>query len=1120
MSSLLGSLPEGCAYRIGVDVGDRSVGVAAVAYTGDEPVGILEMTSYLHDGGSDPTSGKKPASRKAVSGLARRIRRGRYHRRQRLAALDALLREADFPVPATSPAETYEVWAARDEASRGFIADPGRRAEAVASAVRHIARHRGWRNPWASYERLLETARSGPTDPMVVMMAKAQERWPGCVAVTIGQIGHLASASTVPLRPRTRDQRKNGRGAALAKTETRTWVPVDSNGEIRLDKNKQEVVELLGAALEKVRAEDNLAELDLILRTQQVEPALSDRICRAVFTVRKPHVPQERVGRDALPGQHHLYRAVKADLAFQEFRIRDLVANLRVKDARGKHPLTPAAYRVVVEHLMTATDRVPWAKVAELAAVKPRNLIRPGVQDGAGAAAPFDSTSTRLLALGKEKIPALGAWWGAADRDDRAALVTFLADAAASASDGGQVSDLLATMDDEALLALEGLKLETDRAAYSRESLVRLNAYMSEHCCDHYTARRALFGVTEDEGIARQSLDDPVADPTVQRVNNLVRRFLYSAHQRWGAPERVVVEVAREGVTSPLKNQEANRLQAQRTTANIALDEQAGITGSGQARRVQRRKTKAINLQQGACFYCNAGITPDTCEMDHVVASSRGGSNRAPNLAAACRACNADKGNQAFVHWVKTTTRPVTMAEVKARLGTWVFPAGVPARAKAAHLAEVRRRLVLEPEDDLDDDRSINATAYAATVMRERIDTWLRSVHAEPNLPPEPGLEDASDDDRRNARSRVQVYRGGVTDQARRASGYSKIIMLRGLPRKTRLDRRHHALDAAILTTLRPGAAQVLADRKRLFWGRDLDPQSPDPHTAEQRTPETSVLFEAWGRNARILAALVKDALDCDAVGVVRPVRVSRSVGRVHEETVRPLIVRDLRDGLSAEDLLRVANPGDYLLLAARADATGSLPPDSSAWLPGRRTAVEVFPGSAGCLKVRGGYVEVGTTHHGRIYRWTNRAGLPQYGLVAVYATDFVSLKWGREVDVLTHPLAPQSISLRCASKTVRAKILSGEARQIAWVTQGTPVTLDPNQWLEDKGKLPDLLRDSPETRWEVRGVFANGQMSIAPLTLASEGFEDASETVRTLLSKGVVAVTPSGLLSKGSRIG
>jgi 5-methylcytosine-specific restriction endonuclease McrA len=46
----------------------------------------------------------------------------------------------------------------------------------------------------------------------------------------------------------------------------------------------------------------------------------------------------------------------------------------------------------------------------------------------------------------------------------------------------------------------------------------------------------------------------------------------------------------------------------------------------------------------GRCVYCLASIDDTDMELDHLIASSRGGSNLPINLVTACAACNNEKG--------------------------------------------------------------------------------------------------------------------------------------------------------------------------------------------------------------------------------------------------------------------------------------------------------------------------------------------------------------------------------------------------------------------------------------------------------------------------------------------
>lgn len=64
------------SYAIGIDVGLNSVGLAAIRLDNNgEPIRILKAMSVIHDAGIDPNGAKESDTRKAISGVARRVRR-------------------------------------------------------------------------------------------------------------------------------------------------------------------------------------------------------------------------------------------------------------------------------------------------------------------------------------------------------------------------------------------------------------------------------------------------------------------------------------------------------------------------------------------------------------------------------------------------------------------------------------------------------------------------------------------------------------------------------------------------------------------------------------------------------------------------------------------------------------------------------------------------------------------------------------------------------------------------------------------------------------------------------------------------------------------------------------
>jgi 5-methylcytosine-specific restriction endonuclease McrA len=64
--------------------------------------------------------------------------------------------------------------------------------------------------------------------------------------------------------------------------------------------------------------------------------------------------------------------------------------------------------------------------------------------------------------------------------------------------------------------------------------------------------------------------------------------------------------------------------------------------------------------QKSKCYFCNAAITTDTIEIDHLTPISRGGTNAYSNLAGCCARCNKAKGDRTegeFLQWRQTRLR-------------------------------------------------------------------------------------------------------------------------------------------------------------------------------------------------------------------------------------------------------------------------------------------------------------------------------------------------------------------------------------------------------------------------------------------------------------------------------
>jgi 5-methylcytosine-specific restriction endonuclease McrA len=75
-----------------------------------------------------------------------------------------------------------------------------------------------------------------------------------------------------------------------------------------------------------------------------------------------------------------------------------------------------------------------------------------------------------------------------------------------------------------------------------------------------------------------------------------------------------------------------------------------------------RRKARLSERDGLWCYLCGEAGTLEELSVDHVIPSSRGGSNLLENLALACFRCNAAKGDmlvEEFEHWILQMARNV-----------------------------------------------------------------------------------------------------------------------------------------------------------------------------------------------------------------------------------------------------------------------------------------------------------------------------------------------------------------------------------------------------------------------------------------------------------------------------
>lgn len=1047
--------------RVGIDVGTHSVGLATLRV--DEqgtPIELLSALSHIHDSGVGKEGREKHKTRKKVSGVARRAQRLLRSRRKRLQQLDEALLDLGFPIPTpgefldpNEPADPYRVWRVRARLVEEQLPEE-LRAPAISMAVRHIARHRGWRNPYSKVESLLLPADESP------FMKALRER----------------------IMTKTGEVLDDGITPGQAMTQVALTHAVKMRGPEGI--------------LGKLHQSDNANEIRKICARQGVSPDVCKQLLRAVFKADSPRGSAvSRVAPDPLPGQGSFRRAPKCDPEFQRFRIISIVANLRISEATGKNrPLTVDERRQVVAFLMKDSQAdLTWVDVAEKLDVHRRDLRGTAVltDDGERSAArpPIDATD-RIMR--QTKISSLKTWWEEADSERRGAMIRYLYEEPADL----ECAEIIAELPEEDQAKLDSLHLPAGRAAYSRESLTALSDHMLATTDDLHEARKQLFGVDDSWLPPVEAINAPVGNPSVDRTLKIVGRYLSAVESMWGTPEVIHVEHVRDGFTSERMADERDKANKRRYNDNQKAIEkiQHDYGKEGYISRGDIVRFHALKLQGSTCLYCGTTIDYHTCQLDHIVPQAGPGSNnRRGNLVAVCERCNRSKSNTPFAEWAQNCGIPdVGLKEAIGRVNGWVehnnsTSSGDLTRLKKEVIARLRRT----QKDPEIDERSMESVAWMANELHHRI------AAAYPE-------------------TTVMVYRGSITAAARKAAGIeSRINLIGEKGRKDRIDRRHHAVDASVVALMEPSVAKTLAERSSLRGEQRLSGQKQTWKQYTGSTVGAREHFEMWRSHMLRLTELFNERLTADDVYVTENIRLRLSDGNAHTVEPSKLVSHRLGDGLTVQQIDRAYTPALWCALTREKDfdEKNGLPAreDRAIRVHGHEIKssdyIQVFSKRKkadsdrdetpfGAITVRGGFVEIGPSiHHARIYRIEGKK--PVYAMLRVFTHDLLSQRHG---DLFSAVIPPQSISMRCAEPKLRQAIAAGNATYLGWVVVGDELEINVSSFTS--GQIANFLEEYPgTTRWRIRGFFDERRLRLRPAYLASEGLVDPSDAVRKTLS-------------------
>ena len=305
--------------------------------------------------------------------------------------------------------------------------------------------------------------------------------------------------------------------------------------------------------------------------------------------------------------------------------------------------------------------------------------------------------------------------------------------------------------------------------------------------------------------------DDPdevrwgkITNPTVHIGLNQLQKLVNAVIAKYGRPDEIVVELARELKLNEKQKAERNReLVANTKSAQARGDKlrdlgQADNGGNRMLLRIWEELNPANPLDR-RCPFCG-GVIPvhmlfnGEAEVEHVIPYSRCLDDGAANKVIAHRACNREKGNK--TPWEKwgETDRWSVIAEQVSRLH----------RSKQWRFGPDAVQKFEKDEGFLA--RQLTDTQYLARMTR----SYLTALYPES--------------------AGVYVIPGRMTAMLRRIWGLNDLLPDHNYVEnrhseapKNRLDHRHHAIDAAVVGVTDRGLLQRVARAAGLAEDQDLD---------------------------------------------------------------------------------------------------------------------------------------------------------------------------------------------------------------------------------------------------------------------------------------------------------
>lgn len=941
-------------YLLGLDLGARSLGWAAVAVSGDEEDRLLGVGVRIFEAGmeGDIERGQEE-SRAAQRRLARSQRRGTRRRRDRARRLYRLLAGAGL-LPAIAEAAGQPLAPAIQEALNAL--DQGLRAKFSAepnvTQLPYLLRARSLDHPLEAFElgrALYHLNQRRGFESNAKSLAKDDEER--------GKV----YAGIADLRSRLEGKRTLGEYFAFCDPhETRIRKRYTHRAMYR-----QEFARIWEAQQPHHAAlTDSLrAGMEALMFNQRPLQSKEDEVGQCEWS------PEEK-------------RAPAWSLEFQRFRLLQSVAHLRVRDTAGRETaLTGEQRDTLIQELERCKD-LTFAAARKLLGI-PREWrfsIEEGKEKkfkGNGVAAKIAEHSAGL--------------WERLSGEERH---RFLSQVAAAKNDEALAEMLAADwgMDPATAVAFaEKVTLPPGYCSLSLKAMRAVIPLLEQGCSVQEARQQAGFDIVRRTPVhgflppvkecVPHGLD--VRNPAVIRALTEVRKVVNAVIRKWGKPRSIHIELARD----LKKNRKERAADSDRMRKQEDLRDKLRKRISGELGIDENRIGRAM-IEKGLLFEeCN-GHCPYTgqslgsfvslfnegarAQVEHIIPRSRCLDDSYGNLTLATVEANREKGNR--TPFEAYGANPGRFDEILERVRHF---SGERAGWKL-------KRFLLESTGGLLQEfteRQLNDTRYTSRVAGD----YLALLYGG-----------------RNAEGRQKIFNltGQLTADLRGLWNLNSILSSDG--RKSRDDHRHHAIDAVVaavfrqkwMTLLSSAAEQSWQQRKRRYASL----QPPWVGFKEDVEAAIKAMHISHRTDHRVTGALHKETLygvvgktatGGDIVRTRKPVHLLKAddVEKIVDEGVRKAVQAALADENVKGDPKKLENNWPEL-----PNANGAPVKIKSVRINLNRAVKQVG------RKWKSRFAEGGETHHVAVFETSNGKSRVWEGEIVPMSEALQRIRTGRPV--------------------------------------------------------------------------------------------------------------------------